>query len=222
MSSQLFACPFCRELYSDSEADVCPHCDVVLRPLHDLPPSYEIREQEEVEWERTPPQDRTLPFTYFARGRGLLLGLSVLGLGLFFTPWIVLTKPELLTLSGYTLAQSRGFWFAGGAVGWFVSIPLIITRRTITRMRGVRVILTMFAATTAGQALILYFNAPTSDLIPLAYTWGWGFYASALVSVVAVPVAATFGGKVDDLPADLGRELRPEVAAETSGENTLH
>ncbi len=223
MAKQLLACPFCRELFSQDEGDICPNCDIPLRPLAELPPSFEVREQQAIEWERTAPADRTLPWYYAARGRALMLVLSLLGLATFFAPWIVITKPEIANLSGFTLTASRGFWFGGGAVAWFISVPLIVTRRTVNQMRGVRIILTLFAATSACQVVLLYLNAPTKSVIPVAYTWGWGFYASAIVSLLAVPVAARFGGRADDLPAELGSELRPvSVARETSGDNTLH
>lgn len=223
MKKELLACPFCRELFSEGESNLCPECDIPLRRLVDLPPSHEAQERQALEWEQTAPEDRTLPWHYLGRGRGLLLGLSLLGLGLFFAPWIVITKPELLTLSGFELATSRGFWFGGGAVAWFVSVPLIFTRRTVMQMRGVRIVSSLFAATTFCQALMLYINAPTQRFVPLAYTWGWGFYAGGLVSLAAIPVAVRFGGPLANLPAVV--QNSGDAAAttgETSGGEVLH
>lgn len=220
--SQLVACPFCRELFSDTEATVCPHCDMVLRPLAELPPSAEAREVELLEWEQTPPQDRTLPWTYLRRGRGALLLISLFGLASVFGPWIELSKPAAYTLTGFELMRSRGFWFGGAFVSWLVMFPLVVSRRTITQMAGVRIVLCFLAATPLCQALLLYVNAPTSKLIPVAYTWGWGFIANGILGAVALPFAFKFGGRVDDLPADLGKELAPLAESETSEGQTLH
>ena len=218
----ILACPFCRELYGDDEVEVCPECDVLLRPLCDLPPSYEVREAEAAEWERTPPQDRLLPWHYFQRGRGVLLALALLGLGCSFAPWIELVKPQTVTLSGWDLATTRGFWFGGALASWLVMLPLVFSRRTITKMRGIRIILCLFSVTPTVQSLMLGLNAPTSELVPVEYHWGWGFYATALLGMVALPFAARFGGRVDDLPADLGRELAPNAEPTTSAGHTLH
>ena len=222
MASDLRACPFCRELFTPEEDDVCPECDIVLRPLHELPPSYELREADAVKWERTPPEDRLLPATYWRRGRGVLLVTSLLGLALFFAPWIELTKPDIVTYSGWTLVSTRGFWFGGGAIGWFLCIPLVFTRRTVNQMRGVRIITTFFAAITALQCLFLLLNAPTSTLVPVAYSWGWGFYASIVVSLLAVPFAARFGGSIQDTHQDLDEKPATKKEPASSEGQTLH
>lgn len=221
MSNGLLACPFCRELYASDEAQVCPHCDMILRPLADLPPSFEVREAQAAEWEKTPPEHRSLPWTFVRRGRGALALLSLLGLASVFAPWIELTKPHALTLSGFTLMQTRGFWFGGAFVSWLVMFPLVLSRRTVVGMRGVRAVLCLFAATPVGQALLLYLNAPTTALVPVAYTWGLGFYANAIVGLLALPFAATFGGRLDDLPPDLGKNPHA-TDHETSAGQTLH
>lgn len=222
MSNQLLACPFCRELFALGEATVCPHCDMVLQPLADLPPSHDVRQAELLEWERTAPQDRTLPWYYCARGRGALLLLGALGLASVFLPWINITKPHESVFSGVDLMRSRGFWFGGALVAWLVLLPLVASRRTINRMRGVRIILCFFALTPVCQALLLYVNAPSGKLIPVEFTWGLGFFLNALFGLCALPFAATFGGRVDDLPADLGKELVPFADSETSDGQTLH
>lgn len=222
MATQLVACPFCRELFSDTEAVVCPHCDMVLRPLAELPPSFEAKQAELLDWERTPPEDRLLPWIFAKRGRGALIAIAVLGLASVFGPWIQLTKPSLLTLTGFELMRTRGFWFGGAFVCWLVMLPLVASRRTIRAMLGVRIILCFMAATPVCQALLLYVNAPTTKLVPVAYTWGWGFFANALLGLIAIPFAAKFGGPIDDLPADLGKELAPSAESETSDGQTLH
>ncbi|MEN9577012.1 MAG: hypothetical protein RJA70_21 [Pseudomonadota bacterium] len=207
------ACPFCRELFTEGELSVCPNCDIVLRPLADLPPSFEVREQQAAEWEQTAPADRTFAWSYTGRGRALLLALSAAGLGLFFCPWVAISIPELATLSGFQLTTSRGFWFGGGAVGCLISIPLVLSRRTIVQMHGVRIVLTLFAATTLCQALLLALNPPHRGVIPVQYHWTWGFYASALISLLSVPVALRFGGRLDDVPETFGRKSDPRAQA---------
>lgn len=194
---------------------------MVLRPLADLPPSFEVREAEAAEWERTPPEDRALPWTYVGRGRGALAVISLFGLASVFAPWIVLTKPNAVTLTGFSLMQTRGFWFGGAFVCWLVMFPLVLSRRTVTGMRGVRAVMCLFAATPFCQALLLYLNAPTSTLVPVAYTWGIGFYANALLGLLALPFAARFGGSLDDVGADFGKASTSKDL-ETSAGQTLH
>lgn len=107
-------------------------------------------------------------------------------------------------------------------MSWLVMLPLVLSRRTITKMRGVRIILCLFSVTPVIQSLMLGLNAPTSELVPVEYHWGWGFYATAALGLLALPFAATFGGRIDDLPADLGRELAPNAEPTTSAGHTLH
>jgi hypothetical protein len=195
---------------------------MALRPLAQLPPSHDVRAAEALDWQRTAPQDRTLPWFYFARGRGVLLIIGLLGLASAFLPWVNLTKPHIATLSSVDLMRSRGFWFGGALVAWLVMVPLVATRRSVTRMRGVRIILCFFALTPVCQALMLYLNAPSSKLVPVEFSWGFGFVANAVLGLCAVPFAATFGGRIDDLPADLGKELVPFADSESSDGQTLH
>lgn len=168
-------------------------CGVRLEGLGALPPSYEVREQLAREWEQTAPEDRPLSWRNWGHGRGLLALCSVLGLSLFFGPWIELTRPNLESLSGFDLASTRGFWFGGGAAAWLVNLPLVVSRRTLNQMRGVRIVCTLLCALTACQALLLITLAPQSELIPVQYAWGWAFWGSSLVSVVAALLAANFG-----------------------------
>jgi hypothetical protein len=89
-------------------------------------------------------------------------------------------------------------------------------------MRGVRIILCFFALTPLCQTLLLYVNPPSGKLMPVEFSWGFGFVATALLGACALPFAATFGGRIDDLPADLGKELVPFADSETSTGQTLH
>jgi hypothetical protein len=221
--ARLLACPFCRELYAENETRRCPECGVNLQPMDQLPPSLEQLHQEALEGDMTLPEDRPLPWTYLARGRGALLVLAVLGLIAFFLPWVVMRKPEVATFSGFDLARGRGGWLWGGAVAWFVMIPLVATRRTISRMRGVRIITVLFAAMTLGEVGMLMSLPPSSSrFVTVDFSWGWGLYLSGIIATLGVIAAARFGGKLDDLPALPWEKSEDTVHTDTSAGHTLH
>src|SRR5262245_22601626 len=118
--SELVACPFCRQLFEPGEASTCPDCGLGLKDLSKLPPSYDAK----VEFPDlpTPPHMETLPWTFWGRGRAVLLVLAVLGFFAFFAPWLNESAPEIRVLSGFDLARLRGFFWAP-AVAWFVLFP---------------------------------------------------------------------------------------------------
>jgi len=223
----LLACPFCRKLYTTGEASTCPDCEVGLVAMNQLPTSLDALEHEAEEGQVTFPENQPLPPTYMGRGRGLLLALSALGLFAFFLPWVELTAPEAVVYSAFDLARGRAGFLWGGVVAWAVMIPLVITRRTIARMRGVRVVTVMFAAMTFTEALMLWLMPPHRGLTPLELHFRYGLFLSALISVAGVAVAARFGGSLDNLPKFLldTREA-PDAShspeSETSAGRTLH
>ncbi|HEX3594242.1 MAG TPA: hypothetical protein VHU80_04045 [Polyangiaceae bacterium] len=186
--------------------------------------SYEAKVALAAELAEVPAEDRTVPWTYYRRGRAALLVVAVLGLAAFFAPWVNLHRPDELVLCGYDLARLRGTWFFGSAIGWFVMIPLVLTRRTIYKMRGVRIITAMFAALSVVESGELLLRPPHgSRFVPLAFDWGWGLYATLALGVIGVALGARFGGRNDDIDA---RELLPaplaELNPEESDERTLH
>ncbi len=191
--SSLRACPFCRELYDEIETERCQVCGVLVRPLHELPPSFEKRQRAVDVWSQTHPGDRPLPWRDMSSGRGLVLAACVLGLGSFVSPWISLSQPDELLLSGLDLASKRGYWFSAGALGWFINIPLLLSRRTINQLRGIRVGAALFASLTACQGALLFALAPTSELVVIDYHWAWGFYASIIVSLAGTAAAFRLG-----------------------------
>jgi hypothetical protein len=173
----------------------CPECGVDLLALHELPASAESRLEREAEAERIPEEFRKRGLFDPGRGRGLLVALAVLGLFGFFQPWFVLRKPDEVVLSGYLIARHFAGWVWAGAVGWFMLIPLIITRRSIASMRGVRAVCVFFAALTAGEILVLANVSPTSKVhVPIEFGWMWGLFFSATVSIFGTIVALGFGG----------------------------
>lgn len=226
----LQACPFCRKLYTEGEASVCPECDVSLVAMSRLPPSLDALEEDAEQGQLTLPENQPLPATYMGRGRGALLALSALGLFAFFLPWVELTAPESVVYTAFDLARGRAGFLWGGATAWLVMIPLVITRRTIARMRGVRVVTVMFAAMTLTEALMLWLIPPRRGLAPLELHFRYGLFLSAAISLVAMVVAARFGGSLDKLPKFL-LDTRDETdrpgsvrsgSPETSDGQTLH
>ena len=223
----LRACPFCRKLYTTSEGSTCPDCDVSLVAMSQLPPSLDALEDEVEEGKITFPEDQPLPSTYMGSGRGALLAISVLGLIAFFLPWVELAAPESAVYSAFDLARGRAGFLWGGATAWLVMIPLVLTRRTINRMRGVRIVAAMFAAMTFTEALMLWLMPPHRGKTPLELHFRYGLFVSAAISLVGVVVAARFGGSLDKLPKFLldTRQARPTPGArdsETSAGQTLH
>jgi hypothetical protein len=219
----LLACPFCRELFTKGEHERCPACDVVLQALDQLPPSLEALQEAALEGEIIAPEDRLLPLGYWRRGRGALLLLGILGLVCFFLPWVEMTRPELVTMSGYALAHGRAGWLWGGAIGWFILIPLVWTRRTIYKMRGVRIICTTFASMTLLEVLMLVALPPAAGRhASVDFGWGPGLYASALVSALGIFFGTQFGGRADppEPPAAPLPQKRP-ARVKRRGE-TLH
>lgn len=220
----LVGCPFCRELFPLDEASLCPVCGVPLRPVEKLPLSYEAQLALAEELAATHPADRRVSFWFVRRGRGALLAIAVLGLVAFFLPWVELHLPDELSLSGYSIARTRGAWFFGGPVGWLTLIPLVLTRRTIHQMRGVRVIAAAFSGLSVIEVVQLLTNPPRGGrYVPVAFEWGPGLHATLALGLAGVLVAARFGGRVDDVDE---RELRPQPeprgSTDIDEDRTLH
>ncbi len=205
---ELLSCPFCRELFTDDEGPACPDCELPLVPLHDLPLSLEG--QAEVAATRgsvDPPQDQRLSAFYFGRGKGALTLIAGLGLALFFAPWVKLERPDEIALSGLDLATSNAPWLWGGAIGFFLLIPLVLSRRSVSEMVGVRVICAFFALLTVGEVAMLLLNPPnTHGYFSSGLEYTWGLYLSGLVASIGVAVGAGLGGSLKDF-----RDLPLEV-----------
>ena len=89
--AKLHACPFCRQLFTESEATTCPDCDIPLRPLEELPPSYEAELVDPEPPE--PPEYQRLPLAHVGRMRGALLALAGAGMAVCFAPWLRESAP---------------------------------------------------------------------------------------------------------------------------------
>jgi len=220
--ARLDACPFCRVLFMRGEAVQCPDCGLKLLALENLPPSLDASVDELEAGEQVLPEQRVLPWNYFGRMRGALLAIAALGLLTFFTPWVELRMPDLDVRSGFDLARGRAGWLWGGAAAWFVLLPLIWTRRTIARMRGVRMVCALLASMTLIEVAMLLSTPPRpSHHVPLALVWRWGIYASLLTSLVGIAAALRLGGNLRALPRIIADVSSPD-AGETSSGQTLH
>lgn len=214
----LRTCPFCRTLYRVDEGTFCPECGLELVPMQALGPSHDAAAEDPLV--AVLPEDEPLGWNFWGRGRGALLALSALGLVCFFFPWVEIVVPESSVRSGFDLARGRAGWLWGGAVAYFVLLPLLWTRQTITRMRGVRVAVTMLAAMTLIEvAMLLLFPPKRHTLVPLELEWRWGIFASGLVSLAATILAVRFGGSLPPLPA--ARKEDADAPIRPAGE-TLH
>ncbi|HEY6461712.1 MAG TPA: hypothetical protein VIY73_16205, partial [Polyangiaceae bacterium] len=122
----------------------------------------------------------------------------------FFLPWVRLTMPDVVSLTGFDLARRLG-WAWGAGVAWFVLLPTVATRRSVMKMRGARVAASFLAAIPGITAVILVARPPHgSHGVPVHFTWGEGVVATLVLSAVAVGFALFFGGRVDDLPLRRG------------------
>jgi hypothetical protein len=144
---------------------------------------------------------------------------AMLGLGLFFAPWVSLERPDEITLTGHDLASAGAPWIWGGVVGWFILIPLVLSRRSVNQLRGIRVIACFFAALTLGEATLLLLRPPEAhEYFGPGLAYSWGFFASAACAAVGLGLGVRLGGSLEDL-RDLPLEL--PVTGPSSGE-ALH
>jgi hypothetical protein len=174
---------------------------VKLVPADKLPLSDDALSEDGVT--RQPEWD-LLPFTYIRRGRGPLLLLAIAGLVAFFLPWVKETVPDIVSFSGFALARRLG-WAWGAGVGWFVLLPVVLTRRTIMHMRGARVAVCFLSAVPGVTAALLLTHAPHPRYgIPLRFSFETGLFATIACSVVAVALGLFFGGRVDDIAVQRG------------------
>lgn len=221
---RLLSCPFCREMFESGERTECPECDVTLQPLSELPPSFEVQEEEAVAWERTAPEDLPLPLFDLGRGRGLLLLISLASLAVFFlAPWVAVHQPYNQAYTGFALARGALGWLWGGAVAWFVLLALVLTRRSIRQMRGVRAVLALFASmTTMEVALLLILSPRSSGGVRFDYTWSFGVYAALVLSVTGVVLSLFFGGPVEKKASEPPKNKHVTLRPASNTRRTLH
>lgn len=198
--TDLLACPFCRELFPPGEAKVCPTCGLPLLPMSKLPASYEAKLEED--WPERPEWE-TQRWTFWRRGRGALALVGLVGVGLFLAPWVHVSAPEIVVLSGVDMARTLG-WIWGCPIAWLMLTVTALSRRSIAKMRGARVAAALFSALPLITIGVLLLTPPTGGLVPVRFTYAWPFYASAVLAALALPFALRFGGSIRDLPLSRG------------------
>jgi len=208
---QLLACPFCKETFPADEHDTCPCCGLPLVPVDQLPVSEDEAEATKAQPIETRPEWQWLPATYWRRGRGPLIAAGSLGTILFFFPWVRVTAPEIMTLSGYEMAKEAG-WIWAYLVAWVLMVPSVFSRRTIMQMRGARVVTSMFTAIPLLTIVILHYKIPKGGgLIPVRLAFQEPFYAAGVLALVTLPFALTFGGKMPQRPGERGSSADSSV-----------
>lgn len=197
----LLACPFCRQLFPRAEAKSCPDCDLPLIALEKLPPS----PREELDLPDSSPDGRFGAW-FLGRGRGGLVGLSLVGGWLFTQPWVRLSGVETAVLSAYDLARTGVTWLFGGAVAWFLLVPLVLSRRSVSELRSIRIPVVTGALMTSVEALMLLLVPPSPHpLLSTEIDYAWGLHAALFHSLLTAAVATRLGGSLEDL-----RDLPPQ------------
>lgn len=192
-------------MYQPGERKVCPDCDLKLIRLEELPASKVVGDELEAE---LPPDEETLPWTYFGRGRGALVVVALAGIAAFFLPWAHEIVPERMTLTGPQIARQLG-WMWAPLVAWMVLIPLVLSRRSVYRMRGARVAAAFLSAIALLTAAVRVLFPPTgSALDPHRLEWGLGLWATAALGAIGIVIAIGFGGPIDDLRTTKARRPR--------------
>jgi hypothetical protein len=183
-------------MFEKGEHGTCPVCGMPLVAFEKLPPSAESRDADEFP---PRPESEPLPATYLGRGRGLLAALALAGLVAFFLPWVELTLPDIVALSGLVLAERLG-WAWGAGVAWFILLPTVLSRRSILQMRGARVAAAFLAAVPGTTVAVLLARPPHgAHGVPVHFVFAPALYATLALSVVALGVAAFLGGRLDDI-----------------------
>jgi hypothetical protein len=195
----LLACPFCREMFEEGERQTCPVCAMQLTAFEKLPPS----PHSTVDDDGIPvaPEHEPLRHVDLRRGKGLILALGLVGLILFFLPWMNETLPDVTSFSGFAIARRSG-WTWAPACAWMVLVPTVLSRRSIAQLRGARAIAVFLAFVPAFTVALLIAFPPHRAF--LRFTWGWPMYATLAVSLAAAVSSLRLGGRVDDITVSRG------------------
>jgi hypothetical protein len=200
----LIACPFCREMFEEGEAKKCPVCEMPLAQLHKLPPSLDAMHDEA--GVPTAPELEKMPLTYVGRGKAPIAVLGLIGLGLFFVPWVQMTLPYIAAKSGFDLAKNIG-WLWSCLAAWCVLVPTVLSRRSIAQMRGARVAAAFLSAFPGISAAILLLKPPHGAVYTIKYSFDWPIYATLIVSLLAVAFSLRLGGSTRDIKVSRGSSV---------------
>lgn len=191
------ACPFCREMFEAGEARSCPECGLALKRLEELPQAKVVGDEA---LEEVPPDEEVLPWTYAGRARGPLLVVAVLGIAAFFLlPWVREIAPERMDMTGPQIANRLG-WMWAPFVAWLVMIPLVLSRRSVFRMRGARVAVAFLAGMSLMTVIVsMSFKPAPNRIDPHILESAGGLYVTGVLSLIGIALALMFGGRIDDL-----------------------
>ncbi len=165
-----------------------------LVPLETLGPSAEQLLARQLELEAVPTDLRLRSFYDGGAQRGVLAVVAVVGLVGFFQPWVTILRPDAAQLSGFELAAGRVGWLWAGACAWLVLLALVLTRRTLRAMRGVRVIAALLASLTAWEIAFLVVSAQSgTGLVTTELRFELWLWLSAAASLVGVVSGMIFG-----------------------------
>ncbi len=190
-------------MFDEGEALVCPLCGVALTQFEKLPPSHDARELDDGEIIPNAPEYEPFPLTYIGRNKGVIAALALVGFALFFLPWLQVTLPQTMDLSGFDLARRMG-WSWGAGVAWVVLVPTVLSRRNIVQMRGARVAAAFLSAIPAFTIAVLLIWPVRGGLVPVRFTYDWSLWATLLVSLVAFGFSTRLGGPLDDIKVARG------------------
>lgn len=195
-------------MFELGEAKECPVCGMALVAFEKLPISQETHDEFGLPRD---PAHETLPWLYLGRMRGALAAVGLVGMALFFLPWIHQTLPDDFELSGFLLARRLG-WLWGAGVGWLVLVPTVLSRRTIAQLRGARVAAMFLSAASLVSCANLFFFPPHARHYKPHFVYEPAFWLTAAISIVAIALSFKLGGGVEDI----------RVARGTATGETLH
>jgi hypothetical protein len=195
-------------MFEEGEETHCPVCGVALTTFSNLPPSLDAHDEGDVP---LAPEQQPLPSTYMGRGKGILGAVGVVGLLLFFLPWLRMSLPYELTMTGFDVARTRLGWVWAAGVAWMVLVPTVLSRRSIVQMRGARFAAAFLGAIPGLTVSILLARPPKGGIIPLRFEYGWALWATLFVSIAAIALAVRFGGRVDDIKVSRGSSKGQEL-----------
>jgi hypothetical protein len=195
-------------MFEEGEETHCPICGVELTSFSKLPPSPNVHDPAEPP---LAPEQELLPSTYMGRGKGTLGLVGLTGLVLFFQPWLHMSLPYELTITGFDLARTRLGWVWAVGVAWMVLVPTVLSRRSILQMRGARFAAAFLGAIPGLTVSILLARPPKGGLIPVRFEYGWALWATLVVSLLAIALAVRLGGPVDDIKVSRGSSKGHEL-----------
>ena len=102
--------------------------------------------------------------------------------------------PAVLLLTTLVLARKLG-WSWAPLIAWMVLLPLVLSRRSIFKMQGARAAAFLMSLFPAATILMLYFKPrPNWMYFTVRYEFQPAFWATLVLSVVAIVISLRFGG----------------------------